>query len=99
MLNVIEFREKKPHSRGSIPRRPPAGAGPDISELASRVESLRSEAREAIPHAILKLGVAAQHAREIAEGVHDPAARKDIDEHISAIEQLIQAAREMARKI
>jgi hypothetical protein len=99
MLNVIEFREKTPRSRGSRPRRRPASAGPDISELACRVRGLQSKASEAISHAILKLGLAAQHARQFAESVRDPAARKNFDAHISAIERLIQTVREMALKL
>ena len=99
MLNVVYFRERAPRSRGSRLQHPPASIGADISEMASRIAGLQSKARREIHHAILMLDLAAQHARQIAKSICDPAARKNFDEHISTIEQLLQVARDMALKL
>jgi hypothetical protein len=99
MLNVIEFREKAPRSRGLMPPRAPANVGADISELASSIIGLQSKAKGEIGHAILMLDLAAQNAREIARLASDPAVKKSFDEHISIIERLLGLAREMAFKL
>jgi hypothetical protein len=97
MLNVIAFR--KSGSRGPGQQQSPANVEAGIAELASCVTGLQSKARGDIGNAILMLDLAAQHAREIAMRVPDPAAKKDFDEHVSIIERLIELAREMAVKL
>lgn len=99
MLNVLSFRQKAPRSRGSRLQRPPANVGADIFELTSRITGLQSKASAEIHRAILMLDLAAQQARQIAKRMCDPAARKNFDEQISIIEQLLQNARDMALKL
>jgi hypothetical protein len=99
MLNVVEFRKRAPRARGSGPQCPPADAAPDSSKLASCLEGLRSKAKGDLHNAILMLDLAAQHARQIGKKIGDPALRKTFEEQISTIEQLLQLARDMARKL
>ena len=99
MLNVIEFREKAPRGRGSVPARAPAVVNADISELARRITRLHSSAKGEIDEAVLMLDLAAQHARLIARQIGEPSAKNDFDEHIATIEQLLQIAREMALQL
>src|SRR5665213_1954851 len=99
MLNVIEFRKRVSRSTASGVLRPAATMDADISELASRITGLQSQAKGEIGNAILMLDLAAQHAREIAARVSDTTVRKNFDEHISMIERLLQLAREMAFKL
>ena len=97
MLNVIGMSEKAPRSRGPALQRQPASA--DISELASGIISLQSKAKREIDHAVMKLDLAVQHARLIATRARSPAVRKNFDEHVVAIDQLLQVVRETALKL
>jgi hypothetical protein len=99
MLNVIRFREKASHPDGSRRRHPPANVDADISALALRIGNLQSKANGEIHSAILMLGLAAQHAREIANRMCDPTAKKNFEEHILLIEQLLELARDVAIKL
>lgn len=99
MLNVMDFREVAPRACASRLQRRPAGDGADISELASRIVSLQSQAKGEIDGAVLMLDLAAQHARQIEKWVCDPSARKDFDEYIAAIDRLLQIAKEAALKL
>jgi hypothetical protein len=100
MLNVIDFRKKAPCSPDLSAQPPAANANVDIAELASRIIGLQSRAKGEIGNsAILMLDLAAQHAREIAARISDPAAKKNFDEHISMIERLLRLAGEMTFKL
>jgi hypothetical protein len=99
MLDVVEFRKRAPCARGSRPRCLSAGGVPDFSELASRFTGLQSKARGDIHNAIQMLDLAAQHARQLARRTCDPVMRKAFERHIAMIEQLLQLARSMARKL
>jgi hypothetical protein len=98
MMNVIEFRGKTPRDRGSRPRLPPEDPD-DIAELASRVASLQSKAKDEICNAILMLDLAAQHGREIAKRMRDPFTKERFDDQISMIEHLLQFTRDLALKL
>jgi hypothetical protein len=74
-------------------------AGVDAFELATRVTGLQSKAKESIRQSILMLDLAAQHARQLATRLRDPAAKASFDAHIMTIEQLLQLARDMTMKL
>ena len=99
MLNVIEFRKRSSRPIESSAQRPVTAAGSDVSELTSRITALQLQAKGEIGNAILMLDLAAQHAREVARRISDPATKKSFDGHITVIEQLLQRAREMAFKL
>lgn len=99
MLNVVDFRERAPRSRRSEHERPPATVDAATSELASRLTRLQSRAKGKIQHSVFMLDLAAQHARQIAKRISDPAVKRGFDEHVSIIEQLLQIARDMALKL
>ncbi len=99
MLNVTDFREKAPRSREREGQRQPASVDADIADLASRITSLHAQARGEIDSAVLMLGLAAQHAREIEKRMCGPSVRNDFGEHIATIERLLQIAGEMALKL
>ena len=99
MLNVIEFRKRASRSVELRTRRSATATKADIAELGSGIAGLRSQASREIGNAVPMLDLAAQHGREIAARILNPAAKKDFDEHISTIERLIQLAREMAFKL
>ena len=97
MLNVVEFRQKAGAANGLV--RAPADIDHDIAEPACRAVSPKSNATDEIRSAILMLDLASQQARQIAGRISDPSVRKDFDERISIIEQLLQIAREKALKL
>jgi len=99
MLNVVDFRERAPRSRRSEYQRPPATVEADTSELACRLTRLQSKAKGKIQDSVFMLDLAAQHARQIAKRISDPAVKRGFDEHVSIIEQLLQIARDMALKL
>ena len=99
MLNVLDFRKRESRSSESTVQPLAANTNVDIAALASRITGLQSEAKGEIGNAVLMLDLAAQHAREIAARLADPTARKNFDEHVAAIERLLQLAREMAFKL
>jgi hypothetical protein len=99
MLNVIDFRKRAPRATELSAQPPAANANVDIAELASRIIGLQSRAKGEIGNAVLMLDLAAQHAREIAARLPDSPAKKNFDEHITMIEQLLQVAREMTFKL
>lgn len=99
MLNVLEFRKRKPCFPESTAQPLAANGDVDIAALASRIVGLQSKARGEIDNAVLMLDLAAQHAREITSRLADPTARKKFDEHVAMIERLLQHAREMAFKL
>jgi len=96
MQNVIGFRKKASGSAESRQQRLPVNADSAIAELASSIMDFQSMAKGDIGNAVQMLGLAAQHARQIAMQLRDPAARQDFDEHIARIERLLDVAREMA---
>ena len=94
MSNVVSFRVAQP--RASRLRPPPESLDAGIAEMISRVTHLRSKAKDEIFQSILMLDIAAQHAREIARQIGDPAAKENLNAKIATIEQLLQLARDMA---
>ena len=99
MSNVVNFQDRAPRFSESRAQRPTGAANADISELVSRVTGLQTKVIGQIDNAILMLDLAAQHARQIAKRVRDPAAKDQFDQNISTIEQLLQFAREKAMKL
>jgi hypothetical protein len=96
MLNVVKFRQKAGAANGVL--RVPADIDRDIAEPACAASPLANAADE-IRSAILMLDLASQQARQIARRMRDPSVRKDFDERLSIIEQLLQIAREKALKL
>ena len=92
MSNVVRFRATQ--SRAST-----LSEEIDVAQLDSRITDLQSKAKDEICRCILLLDLAAQHARQIAKRVHNPAVRQDFNANITAIEQLLQFARDMALKL
>jgi hypothetical protein len=99
MLNVMDFRRRAYRSNESRTPRPAANADVDISELVSSVRNLQSKAKGQIQQAVLMLDHAAQKAHRVAEWIWDPQAKKDFEEKLAAIEQLLQTARDLALKL
>ena len=99
MLNVVNFEERAGRPRGSGQPRPSAGIDINLSKLAFRITSLHSKAKSEVDRSILILDLAAQHARQVASLMPDPDVRKDFEEDISMIEQLLDVARAMALKL
>ena len=99
MQNVINFRKALPRSNEARAEPAAAHADADISGLASRITGLQSRAKVEIGSAILMLDLAAQHAREIAARIPEPATKQNFDDQISIIEQLLGLARQMTLKL
>lgn len=97
MSNVVSFRVAR--SRASTLPPPPETFDTNIAELVSRILGLQSKAKEDISHSILMLDLAAQHARQIARQICDPAMKQNFNAHVATIEQLLQIARDMALKL
>ena len=97
MLNVVKFRQKAGAANGML--WVPADIDHDIAEGACGAASPQANAADEIRNAILMLDLDSQQARQIATRVRDPLVRKDFDERISIIEQLLQIARERALKL
>ena len=95
--NVVEFCPRAARLRQSEAQVRPAN--PDIAVLASSIVELQSRAKGEMSNAILMLDLAAQHARQVASLMPDPDVRKDFEEDISMIEQLLDVARAMALKL
>ena len=91
MSNVVYVQERA--------SRPTGAANADISELVSRVIGLQTKVIRQIDNVILMLDLAAQHARQNAKRVRDPAVTDQFDERLSTVEQLLQFAREKAMKL
>lgn len=97
MSNVVNLRVAQ--SRASTLPPPSETFGADIADLVSRILGLQSKAKEEISHSILMLDIAAQHARQIAKQICDPAVKENFSAHVATIEQLLQLARGMALKL
>lgn len=99
MLKVVSFQQRA--LRRAVPgqQRRPEPADADIPELVSRLESLQAKAKREIQQAILLLDLAAQHARRTTWWMCDPAARKNVEDQISAIERSLQTAQGEAVKL
>jgi hypothetical protein len=99
MLNVVNLRERAQRAPRAPEPQLSTGVDLNLSELASRITRLQLKAREDILNAILMLDLAAQHARQIASRMSDPEARKNFEEYLSTIEQLLEIARSMALRL
>jgi hypothetical protein len=99
MLNIVEFRKRAPRARGSRPQRLPVDSATDVSALASRLTRLQTKARGEIHDAILLLDLATLYAQQLAKRMLDPAVKKQFEENISHIEQLLQTAKDLALKL
>jgi hypothetical protein len=99
MPNVINFRKELPRSNEARAKPAAASDDADISGLALRITGLRSRAKFEIGSAVLMLDLAAQHAREIAARITEPATKRNFEDHISTIEQLLGLARQMTLKL
>jgi hypothetical protein len=93
------FRDKASRSGGLRQPHPALNVDADISELTLYIGNLQSKANGEIHNAILTLGLTAQHAREIGNRMCDPTAKKNFEEHILLIEQLLELARDVAIKL
>ncbi|WP_155253791.1 hypothetical protein [Bradyrhizobium japonicum] len=100
MSNVVNFREqpaRDQHSSGSA--RPEGGLGESseltakLSELASRLVLLKSEAKEEMRRGILLLELTSQNARVVAHQISDPLSKKCFENKIEAAERLLAFAR------
>ena len=94
MLNVIKFHESALRFRKDATRRSAKSAVADISILISRFAGLHSKARTELRDAIVLLGLAAQHARQVGQAILDPALKKHFDDELSRIDELLQLARD-----
>jgi hypothetical protein len=98
MSNVISLRAER-YARVSACLSPPHSEEADLAQRRFRIIGTQSKAKEEILRSILLLDLAAQHARQIAKRTDDPALKSRLDAHVSIVEQLLQAAREMALKL
>ena len=78
---------------------PPNTGAVDLDQLRCEVIGMQSKAKQEISRCILLLDLAAQHARQIAKRIDDPAANKNLTAQITLVERLLQVAREMAAKL
>ncbi len=98
MNNVLKFRSNALYS----PAEPVAGGRQGeaaIPDMIARVNRLQSKAKDEIAKSILLLDLAAQHARQIADRIIDPATRKTFELHIASIEDALEVARDRARRL
>jgi hypothetical protein len=96
MFNVISFRERVARYRGSQrqPPTPTPDAEPAIPVMPTPSQPQEDEVRQAI----FMLDLAVQYARLVAGNMSDATIRKSFDEHISAIEHLLQVTRNLVLK-
>jgi hypothetical protein len=84
--------------------RAPAGLPPPHIEDAdafryARIIGLQSKAKEEILRSIFLLELAAQHARQVAKRLDDPALNNNLGAQVAIVEQLLQIARGMALRL
>jgi hypothetical protein len=97
MPNVIQLRGRQ-HQRSALPPSK-AGAWPLDLEMMSPVVMWRTTVAEEVRRSVLLLDLAAQRVRLIAAKVVDEQLRQTLTVQIDALEQRLEVAREMARRL
>lgn len=93
MSNIVEFRGRGSSERRSSTLAQSTALRTDVAVIVSRLELLKSKAREEMHRAIFLLELASQKIRMVAKGIGNPAAKSDIESQIAAVERLLEIAR------
>lgn len=98
MAQVIML-DREVRARSTQETHPFQAFGVGIHAPAPPVASRESPGREDVYRAILLLDLAAQHARLLVKHISDSSRRTSFDAQITAIERLLQIARDMALRL
>jgi hypothetical protein len=98
MAKLLQFRRPDDGTEVEFPSSS-ANAPLDMPALISRIGSFRTKAKEDIRTMILMFDVALMHGRLAIPNVEDQEARRRLEAHLQAIEEMLDLARVKALRL